>query len=361
MAEGLRGANARTLRAVAGRVLAALVGLGAGVALTALAGESPLAVMGVVLKSAFGSAYDLGQTLFYATPLLLTGLAVAVPYRAGLFNIGAEGQLTVGAMATTAAALLLEGAAPGVVIPAATVAGALAGGLWGGIAGWLKAYRGSHEVITTIMLNFIAVGLTSYVALDLLPSTDSQSPESRRLAAELLLPRFEHFGGAPVTAAVIVALLVAAAVYGYERWSVSGYELGVAGANPEAANLAGINGKRRQMYAMALGGALAGLIGLVEVLGNSGRFRIGFSPDYGFIGIPVALLAGGHPLGVAGAALMFGALQKGTADLDLETAHVTRDLAVVMQALVVLAVAAAGGLMARAPKARRVGARKESP
>jgi simple sugar transport system permease protein len=325
-------------------VVAAILGLAAGVAVTALAGENPLTVLIVLLKGAFGSPYDFGMTLFYATPLILTGLAVAVPFRAGLFNVGAEGQLTVGAMATAVTALAVGSLPPALGATLATLAGVLAGALWGAIPGWLRAYRGGHEVISTIMLNFVAAGLTSWVTLYLVPSLDSQNPESARIEGALLLAKAPGFGGAPVTVALPLALGAAVLVWAFQRYTVRGYEMTAAGLSPDAASASGIDGRALQASAMALAGALAGLVGLAEVLGSAGRFRIGFSPDYGFVGIPVALLARAHPLGVVAAALLFGALQKGTADLDLETSFVTRDLALIIQALVVLAVSAEGGL-----------------
>jgi simple sugar transport system permease protein len=177
-----------------------------------------------------------------------------------------------------------------------------------------------------------------------MPSLDSQNPESERVAAGYLLHRFGVFADAPVTIALPVALGLAVLVWVFLRFTVRGYELRAAGANPEASRVAGIDVRAVQTGAMTLAGALAGAIGLVEVCGNAGRFRIGFSADFGFIGIPVALLARAHPLGVIFGALLFGALQKGTADLDLETTHVTRDLAAVIQAAVVLAVSVEGGI-----------------
>ncbi|MBM4252839.1 MAG: ABC transporter permease [Deltaproteobacteria bacterium] len=325
-------------------VVAALVGLLLGVGLTAFAGENPWQVLVVIIQGAVGTSYDLGMTLFYATPLIFTGLAVALPFRAGLFNIGAEGQLLMGAVAVAALGVSL----PNIPAPYSAVLAVLVafagGALWGAMAGWLRAYRGSHEVITTIMLNFVAAGLTSWVVLALIPSTDSQNPESAKIGAGYMWHAFSLFGGAPVTAALLLAGLVALGIWLALKYTVRGFELKATGLNTDAARFAGIDTRLTQLWVMAIGGGLAGLVGVAEVCGNSGRFRLGFSPDYGFIGIPVALMARAHPLGLVASALMFGILQKGTSELDLETDHVTKDLAGIIQAMVVLAVAADGAL-----------------
>jgi simple sugar transport system permease protein len=199
-------------------------------------------------------------------------------------------------------------------------------------------------VITTIMLNFVAAGLTSWVVLTLLPSADTQNPESAKIGAGYLWSAFTVFGGAPVTWALPLAIAVGIAIWLGLKYTVRGFELRATGLNAEAARFTGIDTRLTQLWVMTIGGGLAGLVGVAEVCGNSGRFRLGFSPDYGFIGIPVALMARAHPLGLVASALMFGILQKGTSELDLETDHVTKDLAGIIQAMVVLAVAADGTL-----------------
>lgn len=323
-------------------VIALLAGLALGLGVTAFAGENPLHVLMVLLKGAFGSAYDLGMTLFYMTPLLFTGLSVSVAFRAGLFNIGAEGQLAVGALAMAWAGFRW----PGVPAPFSWIlalgVGALAGAFWGGLSGWLKARRGSHEVITTIMLNFIAAGLVSYGVLYLFKNPETQNPETLPIGTGYLLPRLPGFGDSSVSLALVLGLFVALALGWMMKRTRWGFELGAVGQNEHAARLAGISVERVQVGAMALSGALAAGVGLGEVLGSAHCFKLGFSPDYGFMGIAVALLARGNPYGVIGSAFLFGALHKGTADLDLETEHVTRDLALVLQALIIGAVSADG-------------------
>jgi len=330
------------LRRLVQPLLALSLGLGLGLAATWIAGENPARVLLILIRSAVGSRYDLGMTLFYATPLIFTGLSVALAFHAGLFNIGAEGQLSVGALA---------GAAVGAVFPtmpfpwAPLLAGvAIFGGgmVWGAIPGWLRARRGSHEVINTIMLNFIAAGLTSFVTLYVLKNPASQNPETRPIGSGYLMGQFGWFGGAPVSAALPLALLTAVLVSVLLWRTVFGYELRAVGQNEVAARAAGIDAGRIRILALALAGGLAGLVGVGEVLGNAGKYRIDFLPGFGFMGIAVALLGRNQPAGVVAAAVLFGALHKGTADLDFETEHVTRELSLVLQALIILSVSADG-------------------
>ncbi len=330
------------MRRILQPVLALILGVALGLAVTWFAGENPGHVLHVMARGAFGSRYDLGMTLFYATPLLFTGLSVGVAFHAGLFNIGAEGQLTVGALAAAAVGALLPGwSAPWAPLLAA-LAAFVAGTVWGAIPGWLRARRGSHEVINTIMLNFIAVALASYVTLYLLKNPASQNPETRPVGPGFLLGQFGFFGGAPIGPALPLAVAAAAAVWLLLWRTALGFELRAVGQNEAAARTAGINVSAIRVFALALAGGLAGLVAVGEVLGNAGKFRLGFSPDYGFIGIAVALLGRNQPLAIVGAALLFGALHKGTADLDLETEHISRDLSLVIQALVILCVSAEG-------------------
>ena len=330
------------MKRVAQPVLAVALGLAAGLAVTWAAGENPWRVLMILCKGAFGSRYDFGMTLFYATPLIFTGLSVMLAFHAGLFNIGAEGQLAMGAL-TVAALGACWAACPGLVAAILGIVAAAGGGaVWGAIPGWLRARRGSHEVISTIMLNFIAAGLASYVTLYLLKDTSTQNPETRPMGAGYLIYHFAIFEKAPVSLALPVALIAAVLVWAL-LWRTSlGFEIRAVGQSEAAARNAGIDVGKIRIISMTLAGALAGLVGVAEVMGNAGKFKMEFSPGYGFIGIAVALLGRNRPLGVIAAALLFGALHKGTADLDLETDHVTRELSLVLQALILLAVSADG-------------------
>jgi simple sugar transport system permease protein len=323
-------------------LLAVSLGLVLGLLVTWAAGENPWRVLLVLSKGAFGSRYDLGMTLFYATPLIFTGLSVAVPFHAGLFNIGAEGQLTLGALAAASVGALWPGC-PIILAPVlAGIVAVLAGAAWGWVPGWLRARRGSHEVINTIMLNFIAVGLTSYVTLYLLKNPETQNPETRAIGSHYEILQFSMFDGAPVSLALPLALLIAAGLWVFLWRTPLGFELRAVGQSESAARVAGIDATRIRVIAMSLAGGLAGLVGVAEVLGNAGRFKVGFSPEYGFMGIAVALLGRNRPLGVVAAALLFGALHKGAAALDLETDKVTREVSLLMQGLMILCVSAEG-------------------
>jgi ABC-type uncharacterized transport system permease subunit len=323
-------------------VASVILGLSLGLLISSLAGEDPWYVLEVLVKGAFGSRYDFGMTLFYTTSLAFTGLAVAIPFQAGLFNIGAEGQLTLGALAAAAVGICFPNLAWPLAPVAAVLAAFSAGALWGAIPGYLRAKRGSHEVINTIMLNFIAAGLSSWVTLYLLRNTQSQNPETKAVGAGYLISHLAFFGDAPTSTAIFLVLFVAFVVWVLLWKTVWGFELRSVGQSEKAARAAGVNDAKVRILAMALGGGIAGLVAVPEILGNSTRFKMGFSPDYGFIGIAVALLGRGRPLGVLAAALLFGALHKGTADLDLETEHITRDFSMILEALVILAISAEG-------------------
>jgi general nucleoside transport system permease protein len=260
-------------------LLGFIFGLALCLGLTAIAGESPLHVFMVIVRSAFGTTYDLGLTLFYATSLVFTGLSVCVAFHAGLFNIGAEGQLTVATMAAVATGILWP-QCPALLAPwMACLAAVLAGAIWGAIPGWLKAYRGSHEVVVTMMMNFIAAGVTSYFTLNVFRSLESQNPESQMVAPQFMFKSFDFihplFAGSPANISLVFAIAVACIVWFFLHRTVFGFELKMTGKNESAAELSGISAKKVKMLALTLAGALAGLVALNEVMGSSGKFRKG--------------------------------------------------------------------------------------
>jgi ABC-type uncharacterized transport system permease subunit len=330
------------MRKILQPIFAVALGLALGLCVTWGAGENPWNVLKILAHSAFGSRDDFGWTLFYTTPLIFTGLSVAIAFHAGLFNIGAEGQLVLGALAAAAVGAVWPGLPRGVAPLTAGIAAICAGTLWGAIPGWLRARRGSHEVINTIMLNFIAAGIASYVTLYLLKNPNSQNPETRPVGEGYSIYHFTFFGEAPVSLALPVAILAALGIWIFLWRTPLGFELRAVGQNEAAARSAGIDAGRIRIIAMSLAGGLAGLVGVGEVLGNAGKFKLGFSPEYGFLGIAVALLGRNQPIGILAAALLFGALHKGTSDLDMSTDHVTRELSLVLQALIILSVSADG-------------------
>ena len=305
-------------------------------------GENPSHVLVVLFASGLGSSYDLGQVLFYMTSLIFTGLAVFIPLRAGLFNIGAEGQLTVGALAITGLGLAWPNAPNWLAIPLAVLSGLLASGLWGYIPGKLKTWRGSHEVIVTMMMNFIAAGLASYLITGPWQSHSSQNPESDALGENFRAlnwdPVHKWSPDSPVNLSILIALILCVLVYFWSERSVSGYAQKVTSVDVELSASQNINFKFYKTWSLALGGIFAGLVGMNEVLGGAGKYRLGFSPQFGFIGIAIALLAQGSALGIIPAAFLFALLQKGSSDLDLETAHITRDFSMVLQAIIILSV-----------------------
>ncbi len=325
------------------RLLGFFVGLTLALLLTLFAGENPWHIFLILVKSAFGTNYDLGLTLSYTTPLIFCGLSVAIAFHAGLFNIGGEGQLQIAALTAATVGVLLPNIpfplAPFLALTAALVAGAI----WGFIPGALKAYRGSHEVIVTIMMNFIAAGFASWVTLELIPNPNSQNPESAMVSSSYRFQEYDlvgrFFPDTPANASLGFAIVIAILMWIFlwkTRW---GFEVRAVGTNPEAAERSGISSKKIRILSMTLAGALAGFVALSEVLGSAGQYRVGFSPEYGFIGIAVALLASNNPLGILPAAFLMAALHKGATDLDLETSTVTRDFSKIIQAFVILGVA----------------------
>jgi ABC-type uncharacterized transport system permease subunit len=320
------------------------IGLGAALLLAVFLGESASNVLGILLRGAFGSSTQIGYSLYYATPLILTGLSVAWAFRAGLFNIGGEGQMTVGGVALAAVGIGFSDLPSVVALPLALAACFVSAGLWGALAGWLKAKRGCHEVLATILLNFIAYGLTSYLMLSILKNPDSQNPETKPLGAGYLLSSLTSIGGSsPLSTAIFISLL-AVAMYAFIFAKTRfGFLQRMAGGAAEVGKRAGINMDRQVIWAMFISGGLSGLAAVGPILGFAGKAREGFAAGAGFVGIAVALLGRNSAIGVLLAALLFGVLTKGALDLDLDTDKVTRDLAVVIQAFIVLAVASDKG------------------
>lgn len=343
-------------------VSAFALGLGLSLVIAALLGESPLNVITVMFEGALGSPTQIGYSLFYATPLLFTGLAVAWAGRAGLFNIGAEGQMTIGGVVMAWVGLAAPGLPSVVALPLALVSGFLAGGLWGAIAGWMKAKRGCHEVLATILLNFVAYGLAAFLIVGLLKSPESQVPETALLSESYWIGPLSWIGGtSPLNWALALALVAVGAYAFIFKRTRLGFHQRLAGGAPMAGRLGGISIDRQIITAMFFSGGLAALAAAGPVLGFAHKAREGFAGGAGFVGIAVALLGRNRPLGILFSALLFGLLTKGALDLDIDTEHVSRDLAVVIQALIVIAVASQPGWMSLAEKVKaKFGERKGS-
>ena len=341
----------RRLLLGAAPLLAVALSLAVGAIFIFAIGEDPLAIYALMLRQSLGTGYGLGQTLFKATPLIFTGLAVALGFRAGLFNIGVEGQLYLGGLAAALTGAALAGLPAPVLLPLALLAAAAAGSAWGAIPGALKARFGAHEVINTIMLNFIAFALASFIGrfvfepATVRTATVGAGAEIARL--DVLLPALH---GSPVNFSLLVALGVAAVTGLLLFGTRLGYELRAVGLNAPAAEYGGVSIGRTQVVAMALSGALAGLGGVNFVLGYKHYFELGFSAGAGFLGIAVALLGRNHPVGVVVAALFFGALSYGGLVINQQ---VPKELVEVLQALVILLAISAQVLMERLARRMR--------
>ncbi|MDQ2854874.1 MAG: ABC transporter permease [Acidobacteriota bacterium] len=326
-------------------LLAVLAAFVVGGILILLIGDSPIQAYRLLIGSALSWPDGIGYTLFYATPLIFTGLAVLVAFRCGLLNIGAEGQLYVAAFATAWVGITLAQSSAWILIPLCFLAAVVAGGVWGAIPGILKARFGSHEVINTIMLNFIGVALCSYFTQYHYKVPGDPIMESSEIGPGAHIARLGHFipglpERIPLNLAFVLALLCCVLVYLFLWRTKWGYELRATGASPTAAEYGGISIRKQIIIAMTISGSLAGMVGINEVLGYRHRYYDGFSDNYGFTGIAVALLGRNHPFGVVIAALLFGVLQRGGIYVDGFSEHVTKDIVQVLQGIIILFVAA---------------------
>ncbi len=317
-------------------LVAILFSFAIGAVIVLATGNNPITVYAALFEGAVGDPLALGRTLLYTTPLIFTGLAVAVAFRAGLFNIGGEGQLFIGAI--TAAWL---GVSLGFLgfgsIPLVLAAAVIAGFLWGAIPGVLKAYFGAHEVITTIMLNYVGIYLAYYIAQHPLrqsgpiPGTEPIDYAARIPTIGAALGRANY--------GFFIAILAAVAVYLLLWRTRRGFELRAVGLSPGAANYAGMGLGLNTVLALAIGGSLAGLGGGVEILGVYGNMDVPWVSNLGFNGIGVALLGRNHPGGVVLGALLFGDLTSGAQEMEFAT-DVPLQLADVLVAVILLLVTA---------------------
>lgn len=317
-------------------VLAVITGLLVGAIFMLAIGRDPVQAYIVLFNSAFGSLNGFAETLVNTTPLIFTGLAVAFAFRTGLFNIGGDGQFLIGYIASTWLGFFFQ--LPLFIhLPLALLGGMVAAGLWGGFAGLLKAKLGVHEVITTIMMNYIALYLVSYLTGGPLKASGFM-PATPKIADTAKLMRLLPFGR--LNAGFIVALVAAYIVY-YILWRTTlGYEIRAVGLNPDAAEYGGIKAARNMILAMFISGCLAGLAGVTQSLGLEFRAYQPFGfIGYGFTGIAVALLGKNHPAGVVLGAFLFGILQRGSM-LMQSIAGVPKEVIEIIQAIIILFVAA---------------------
>lgn len=330
----------RLRAALAAPAIALALSLFAGALLIAAAGKNPLAVYAELLAGTLGSWYGIGQAISKATPLLFTGLSVAVAFRAGLFNIGAEGQMVMGGLAAALAGLAFPSAPSIVLLPLGILAAAAGGAATAAVPGLLRSARGVHEVISTLMINFIALAIAGAVisrtAVAATVHTEAL-PFAARLPrlADLLRPvgLGDALAASPASAAFLLGL-AAAAVSGFVLFrTVAGYEMRAVGGNPQAAATSGIPVRATILRTMLFSGALAGMGSVGFVLGHKYYYETGFSSGAGFTGIAVALLGRNHPGGVVIAALLFGVLSQGGLVINGE---VPSEIVNVLQALIIL-------------------------
>jgi simple sugar transport system permease protein len=317
-------------------ILSALVIIGIG--------EDPIAAFKLMVEGALMRSAGWGYTLYYATNFMFTGLAVAVAFHARLFNIGGEGQAMIGGLGVALVCLYFPWPNWYVALVGATVSAAIFGALWALIPAYLQAKRGSHIVITTIMFNFIAAAVLNYLLVNLLRPQGAMDPSSAKFPESTHLPTFQDmfstaseplFRGAPANVTFFVALLACLLVWVLIWRTRLGYEIRAFGHSASAAQYAGISPVKITVVTMLISGGLAGMMGLNTTMGEAERLVMNATEGAGFIGIAVALMGRSHPLGVLLAALLFGFLYQGGAELALWT-DIPRELIVVIQALVIL-------------------------
>ena len=307
-------------------------------------GENPWAALKLMVSGAVGSSYGWGYTLYYATNFIFTGLAVAVAFHARLFNIGGEGQAMLGGLGVALVCLYIPWPHWTLALLFATASSALFGALWATIPAYLQATRGSHIVITTIMFNFIASGLLNYLLGNQLKPSGQMEPATASFPEAAHLPTLndianlfgsELFRSTPVNVTLLIGLVACVLVW-FLIWRTRlGYEIRAYGHSESAARYAGISPNRIIMITLLISGGLAGMMAINNVMGEAERLVLNAVEGAGFIGIAVALMGRNHPVGVLMAAILFGFLYQGGAELALWTS-IPRELIIVIQALVIM-------------------------
>ena len=316
--------------------------------------ENPLQVYNAIFTAALSNRDGWGNVLYRATPLIFTGLAVALAFQCGLFNIGGEGQMVMGGFAITWIGFTFVQFPAFMLIPLCIIGGAVVGAMWAAIPGYLKARRGVHEVVTTIMLNWIAVAFTQYLTMAYKPKA-SWIPHTHKIAESAQLSRIAEYLNAvgidfPKSNLLNTALLLALGTVIFVAFLLKrtklGYEIRSVGFNPSAAECAGISVAKNTVLAMAISGAIAGLAGVNQVMGYKHRFRYGVFEGLGFDGIGVAFIGRNSPFGVVVAALLFGVLDHGGLAIDVST-RVPREIVLVLKAAILIFVVVSGEITKR--------------
>jgi general nucleoside transport system permease protein len=311
----------------------------------ALVGQSPVEVINALVQGALGTQRGLSYTLYYATTFVFTGLAVSVAFHAGLFNIGGEGQAMLGGIGASLVAVWLAPTLPSwFVLPLMVLAAAVFAMAWALVPAYLQAYRGSHIVITTIMFNFLASSLLVYLLVNVLKPAGEMNVQSAVFAASAKMPGVHEalawagiaWPSSPLNLSVLIAVACALGVYVLLWKTRIGYQLRASGASQGAAVYAGIAPERQVLIAMAVSGALAGMVAMNEVSGVHGKLLPDFVAGAGFTGIAVALMGRNHPLGIVLASLLFGMIYQGGAEVAFEVKNFTKDMVVMLQGFIVL-------------------------
>ncbi|MBI28904.1 MAG: sugar ABC transporter permease [Pelagibacteraceae bacterium] len=309
-----------------------------------IAGENPIQAVKLIIYGSFGYIEGFAYTLYYTTNFIFTGLAFAVAFHCRLFNIGGEGQAYLGGLGVFLVAFHL-GFLPLPIVWLLAIAGsALFGAAWAFIPAYLQAYRGSHVVITTIMFNFIASALMVYLLVDVIRDTNQMGPQTASVAKELWFPMFKdiaQFFGikirySPLNISFFLAIIVSFLVW-FLIWRTKwGYEMRAVGHNTRAAVYAGISPNRNIIIAMLISGALAGMLGVNEILGVHHRVIVNFPAGYGFTGIAVALMGRNHPIGIFLGAFLFGILYQGGSEVTFDMPNISRYMFVAVQGVIIL-------------------------
>lgn len=334
----------RLLFEVAPPLLSILAALLLGAILISAVGLDPVRSYRFLLMGSLGTRVGIAETLVKAAPLILAGLGFAFAFQCGLFNIGGEGQIYLGALGAALVGIYVTGLPSLLHVPLALLAGTALGAVWGAIPGYLKARLGISEIINTIMLNYVGIYFVSYLVFGPLREPPGYNPQTARMLSSAMLPRF--LAGTRAHVGFFLALAVAVLVFYVIYRTTFGYQIRAVGFNRNAAKYAGIRVRRSLVLTMAISGALAGLAGANEILGIQGRLIIGFSPGYGFDAIAVALVGKAHPFGVILAGLLFGALNAG-ANVMQRNAGVPVQITYIIQGLVVLFVIGSDFLVSR--------------
>lgn len=333
--------------------LALVVG---GIIMYVFIGVNPFSVYKIIFTKALGDRAGLGEVLYRATPLIFTGLAVALAFQCGLFNIGGEGQMVMGGFAITWVGFTFTGLPGFLLIPACIFIGAAVGGLWGAIPGYLKAKLGVHEVVNTIMMNWIAVFLVQFLTMRYkLP--DDMKPQTQPIAEQAWLsfmykplnalgikfPKYIH-----LNTSIFLALLMVFVIWYILKRTKLGYEIRAVGFNPTASECGGISVGKNTVYAMAISGAMAGLTGVNQVLGDKHVFLYEVFTGLGFDGIGVALIGKNSPFGVVLAAILFGILEYGGFSASVLTGNkLPREIILILKAIILIFVVVSGEITKR--------------